>query len=656
MSSCWPSTMKEATPTKKGHHDCNRKGKGKRSSDSVSTQPEDSDQDLDHFISAKKVKSAEKVKGYSSFSEANSAELRKEKKKAGKKKRSLSDSDNKVTPADPTSDLDATPHQSEAVDATAAGSTTRKDCTSNSDSLQDSAPVSKTKNKKEQKEENVSGENSDWENLKSKSDHAMDMEEGVKRRRKKKKGRHAAEDFQVPEFADLDHEEAASSDMMVDSGAGLAQISELLAETETSETESSAQHSGRTQRKDRLAGSPGKKNRKERNSPRRQATDMESSGAQGTPGSTSASTSSWSVSGWGQAFGSDEVAGSHSNAVEDKIQENNSDTSPPKKKKKKKKKLGRERSNSESNVALVEPSSGAQGSSLNTVTDPLTPEGGPQAAAAEKKKKKRLKSKKVSASPSKSSKADAVVGQSHGKVYKSVEFIENDDSSSSSDERPNHSVSEANSVSQPSGSAEENSAATASVCYICDQDMPSTEVYIAHLAQAHGKLSYLCCKCRKPLSSEEQLKCHMKVSCRFKDCEDKVAPFHCHLCPTSYSQEKGLQRHKRLEHGIGRPVHATCQHCGREFTTSFRAKMHMAKCAEGLLEQMKPRHEDVECDHCGKLFSSPQSLCYHVRTLHMKHVFVCVCRKKFRGSSLYYKHAKVCEKVTQCIGTGDPKI
>ena len=643
-SSCWPSTMEEATPTKKGHHDWNRKRKGKRSSDSVSTQPEDSDQDTDHFISAKKVKSAEKVKGYSSFSDANSAELRKEKKKAGRKKRPLSDSDNKVTPADPTSDLDATPRQSEAVDATATSSTVRKECVSDSDSLQDSAPVSKTKSKKEQKEKNVSGENSDWEDLKS--DHALDMEEGVKRRRKKKKGRHTAEDFQVPEFADLDHEAAASSDMTVDSGAGLSQISKLLAETETSETESSAQHSGRTRRKDRLAGSPGKKNRKERNSPRRQATDMESSGAQGTPGSTSASTSSWSVSGWGQAFGSDEVAGSHSNAVEDKIQENNSDASPPKKKKKKKKKLGRERSNSESNVALVEPSSGAQGSSLDTVTDALTPEGGPQAAAAEKKKKKRPKSKKVSASPSKSSKADAAVGQSHGKVYKSVEFIENDDSSSSSDERPNRSVSEANSVSQPSGSAEENGAATASVCYICDQDMPSTEVYIAHLAQAHEKLSYVCCKCRKPLSSEEQLKCHMKVSCRFKDCEDKVAPFHCHLCPMSYSQEKGLQRHKRLEHGIGRPVHATCQHCGREFTTSFRAKMHMAKCAEGLLEQMKPRHEDVECDYCGKLFSSPQSLCYHVRTLHMKHLFVCVCRKKFRGSSLYYKHTKVCEKVT----------
>ena len=641
--------MKEATPTKKGHHEWNRERKGKRSSDSVSTQPEDSDQDMNYCVAAKKVKSAEKVKGYSLFNEANSTELRKDKKKAGKEKRSLFDSDNKVTPANPTSDLDATPHQSEAVDATATSSTTRKDCMTDSDSFQDFAPVSKTKSKKEQK--NVSGENSDWENLKS--DHALDMEEGVKRRRKNKKGRHTAEDFQVPEFADSDHEEAASSDLMVDSGAGLSQISKLLAETETGETESSAQRSGRMQRKDWLAGSPGKKNKKGRNSPRRQAADMESSGAQGTPCSTSASTSSWSVSGWGQAFGSDEVAGSHGDAVEDKIQKDNSDTSPPKKKKKKKK-LGRERSNSESNVALVEPSSGAQGNSLDT--DALTPEGGPQAAAAEKKKKKRLKSKKVSASPSKSNKADAAVVQSHEKVYKSAEFIENDDSSSSSDERPNRSISESNSVSQPSTSAEENSAATASACYICDQDMPSTEVYIAHLAQAHKKLSYLCCKCRKPLSSEEQLKCHMKVSCRFKGCEDKVVPFQCHLCPMSYSQEKGLQRHKRLEHGIGRPVHATCQHCGHEFTTTFRAKMHMAKCAEGLLEQMKPRHEDVECNQCGKLFSSPQSLSYHVRTLHMKHVFVCLCRKKFRGSSLYYNHTKVCEKVTQCNGTGGPRI
>ena len=131
----------------------------------MSTQPEDSDQDMNYCVAAKKVKSAEKVKGYSLFNEANSTELRKDKKKAGKEKRSLFDSDNKVTPANPTSDLDATPHQSEAVDATATSSTTRKDCMTDSDSFQDFAPVSKTKSKKEQK--NVSGENSDWENLKS---------------------------------------------------------------------------------------------------------------------------------------------------------------------------------------------------------------------------------------------------------------------------------------------------------------------------------------------------------------------------------------------------------------------------------------------------------------------------------------------------------
>ena len=277
-------------------------------------------------------------------------------------------------------------------------------------------------------------------------------------------------------------------------------------------------------------------------------------------------------------------------------------------------------------------------------------EGSPHATAAGSKKKRQTTSEK--ASSSKSPKAeklqrreDASRVHSPGKtnkekVFKSVEYIGSDDSFSRSVEWPSYGISESGTdgVLHSSSSTGKKSVATA--CYLCDEGMPGREAYIAHLAQDHEKLSYQCRKCNMGLSSAVLLKCHLKV-CKFQGSVDMSTPFRCPLCPLSYSYQKSLQRHKQVEHKLGKAVHAQCRHCQREFTTSFRAKKHMEKCVEGLADRL-PTHGNLSCAQCGKLYSSKQSLSYHMRTIHQEHLFDCLCGKQFRGSTYYYAHVKLC--------------
>ena len=505
---------------------------------------------------------------------------------------------------------------------------------------------------------------------KRKGEADVDSQEEVQRREKKKKQKHSTRERYAPHTSGVDGEEALPDDVNEGgSDSGVGQFSETI-------VGGFDQHSRGTQRESWQADSPKKKKKKKpRGRPGSPTTDMDSVGAQGSTYSDPAM-----------------FVGSVDDSADDRIEENKR-TMSPRKKTKKKKKTGKERSDSESQVTEMDSSYAEESfgkvekvsyqttgsartsyhqydyqgsrcgenspSAQAEMSQSLGSEGEeavsnaessheadrrPQGAAAGDRKKC-PKSKKVSSSKTKQAekKQSASILQSPVKI-KSVEFIENesDDSSSSRDEgeRPNCNTAESheNGASQSSGAS--NHRWDSAKCYLCKEAVSGKEAYIAHLAQEHRKLSYRCRKCNKALSSEEHLMSHMKIVCQFKGCEDMLAPFHCHLCPLSYSRKSCVQKHLQTEHGTGKPVDAKCRHCGQEFTTAFRAKVHMLKCAEGMCKV--PKHGDYECYQCGLLYSSSQSRSYHVRTDHLKHVFVCLCGKKFRGSSYYYYHRKEC--------------
>ncbi|KAL8575322.1 hypothetical protein ACOMHN_003156 [Nucella lapillus] len=182
------------------------------------------------------------------------------------------------------------------------------------------------------------------------------------------------------------------------------------------------------------------------------------------------------------------------------------------------------------------------------------------------------------------------------------------------------------------------------LCYICQANMSSKKEYIRHLARQHEKLSYQCPRCSRPLSSKSLMKHHMQTSCHMKGTGDSmIRPFHCQLCPLSYTSIHNMHRHFLCEHSVRKGVDFKCEHCGKPFSCLHRAKQHAVKCREGLVARSL-REKTFECDFCHKMLASSSSRSHHVRSIHKNHVFHCICGKQFRGSSQYYNHRKACKE------------
>ncbi|KAL8624585.1 hypothetical protein ACOMHN_005886 [Nucella lapillus] len=151
------------------------------------------------------------------------------------------------------------------------------------------------------------------------------------------------------------------------------------------------------------------------------------------------------------------------------------------------------------------------------------------------------------------------------------------------------------------------------LCYICQANMSSKKEYIRHLARQHGKLSYQCPRCSRPLSSESLMKHHMQTRCHMKD--SIIRPVDCQLCPLSYTSKYNMRRHFQCEHSVRKGVDFKCEHCGKPFSCLHRAKQHAVKCREGLVVRSL-REKTFECKFCHKMLASSSSRSHHVRRFH----------------------------------------
>ncbi|XP_070207500.1 nucleolar and coiled-body phosphoprotein 1-like [Littorina saxatilis] len=251
-------------------------------------------------------------------------------------------------------------------------------------------------------------------------------------------------------------------------------------------------------------------------------------------------------------------------------------------------------------------------------------------------------------------------------LFKSKEFIESDDSSlSDSTQMPSKSNKNIGDESRPKHKDLHNSKQNSrgnhvpgpsrfqafwsgKTCYICDAVMADRDTYIEHLAECHDKLSYQCKKCLKCMTSRMQVRNHLDVSCGLKEASDMITPFRCKLCPLVYSHGSSCRRHEASEHNLHPNLRTEfkCQHCTMEFTRAHRLRQHVEKCREGLLLLPPALWGDKGrmCEECGKAYASKQSLSYHKRTMHRHERFICMCGKKFLGSTHYYKHSNQCQE------------
>ncbi|KAL8579085.1 hypothetical protein ACOMHN_036024 [Nucella lapillus] len=167
-------------------------------------------------------------------------------------------------------------------------------------------------------------------------------------------------------------------------------------------------------------------------------------------------------------------------------------------------------------------------------------------------------------------------------------------------------------------------------CNFCDEVTKSGKELCAHIRRVHRK--HLCMKCWKMFNSFQALGYHRNA--KHGENEGLI----CHICHKSFAHLQHKNKHIRNVHGVER----SCRLCWSHFESSSQLLHHIAKV-----------HSKVGCPHCGEIFNSRQSLCYHQDKRHRRREELrCnVCGKMFTRMWTKKKHM---ESVHQIFGL--PKI
>ncbi|KJH50849.1 zinc finger, C2H2 type [Dictyocaulus viviparus] len=121
---------------------------------------------------------------------------------------------------------------------------------------------------------------------------------------------------------------------------------------------------------------------------------------------------------------------------------------------------------------------------------------------------------------------------------------------------------------------------------------------------------------------------HLHVDSRF--CEWQG----CNKRSNRYAHRYLLSRHLRSHTGS---TPFTCEHCGSQFTTKERMRLHV--------RAIHTPEVKYKCDVCNQFFKTTSERRHHVTRLHMKERLRCsFCGRLYAGSSVLNRHVKVCKK------------
>lgn len=214
-------------------------------------------------------------------------------------------------------------------------------------------------------------------------------------------------------------------------------------------------------------------------------------------------------------------------------------------------------------------------------------------------------------------------------------------------------------------------------CYYCGEMIISVKNVKDHMREKHRRFHskmfgdprpYSCHSCGATFNSEKTKSNHMCTNVDFPVLKDAVSgSFKCQHCSKTFDRRKGyiyhvvnthkaernfacnecnykaknqmlLTRHVNRLHKQVKPY--LCPHCGKAFYDSWNMKNHVKRLHLG--EQIKkpvsktnpgaaPNAELLQCEHCGKDYSSPSALATHVKVQHENVTYNCDrCGKMFR--------------------------
>ena len=237
-------------------------------------------------------------------------------------------------------------------------------------------------------------------------------------------------------------------------------------------------------------------------------------------------------------------------------------------------------------------------------------------------------------------------------------------------------------------------------CGVCNKEMKNSKVLVEHRAQEHDGMKFRCdvCDylCKRPAElARHRLSKHLletdgfkSLTCPYGECDFKclevsrdmlqkhingvhkklkqnrcgvcdkmfsskgTLKFHmghvhmglkknmCDLCPKGYLNQRNLDHHKIIAHGIGELVKHVCYICGKEVTSKTNLTKHIS-WVHGIFKKKEYKKVSVECPHCQKSINKA-CLKLHIKRMHQEHKpFPCQqCGRGFASGGELNTHNK----------------
>lgn len=160
-------------------------------------------------------------------------------------------------------------------------------------------------------------------------------------------------------------------------------------------------------------------------------------------------------------------------------------------------------------------------------------------------------------------------------------------------------------------------------CSVCDLQLSSKFKLQDHMNLHTGARPYCCAECGKRFCQIHNYRVHLRTHA-----ETKVERLQCRVCLMSFASQEELKYHLSKTHVEDRFYE--CDLCKRVFTSLQACEYHVQlhKCLLG-----------INCEVCGRNFTSPKSLARHRKKMCHRNFKCTDCTKTFTKKNALLKHS-----------------